>query len=65
MMEADDSTHAHTRAQRFDYGHDDVKNNERGRGQERGCKPIPTRNGASLLLLYSASIKYIRHTLVG
>lgn len=42
--------HAH----RFDCGRDDVKNNERGRGQERGCDSTLTRNarnGASLLSL--------------
>lgn len=43
-------------ARRFDCGRDDVKNNERGRGQERGCDPTLTRNGASLLSLYSARL---------
>lgn len=29
---------------RFDHGRGDVKNNERGRGQERGCNlPFPPR----------------------
>lgn len=57
MVVVASSRHAH----RFDCGRDDVKNNERGRGQERGCDPTLTRTTELRYyqLLYSAPIPHV------
>lgn len=46
---------------RFDCGRDDVKNNERGRGQERGCDLTPTRN-CELRYYHRAQCVYIAYS---